>query len=565
MFLALFNSEQPHQTHMTIPSTTHNGDKVEEVLGAFLSSPPDGTPSEVIEAFGRLVRTEDGVLPPSVFLEAVDQSPIAISITDLKANILYVNHSFEQLTGYGQDELIGRNQSILSYKVTPMEVYQELWVSISQQKSWNGVLINRRKNGERYLADLTVAPVLGKDAKTHYYLALHRDVTEMHELERKVLNQKVLIESVVDAAPVVIALLDSNGEVLLDNHAYKKLLGDMRGKEPAAVFIQHLAAVIDSEKQRQCDKRRGFVNQEVELKFDHDLSPRWFSCSGVWVNESYPGADFYFSGNENCGLLLVANEITAQKKHLEQIKTNALRALMAEQQLVHGMRETLSGAIYQCQAPLNTASAAVAMMERRGEANGNPAHAALVEIIQSGETVLNNLQEALPHETIEANSPINLNDVIRDVVNVSIQRLLTHSVVVDWEPESNLPNMIGKHYALRSLFKQLLDNAIDALNEPDCQRREISIMTRLLDGQVEVVLRDTGPGIADHMRLTVFEPFFSGWRNARSRPGMGLTIALEIVHQHNGELFIDPNYRGGCEVHIRLPLNNFAASQRTDQ
>jgi len=476
-----------------------------------------------------------------------------------------VNHAFEQLTGYPQNELIGRNQSILSYKVTPIEVYQDLWQSLSRQQSWNGVLINRRKNGERYLADLTVAPVLGADADTRYYLALHRDVTEMHELERKVLNQKVLIESVVDAAPVVIALLDGDGNVLLDNHAYKKLMGDMRGGEPAHVFIQQLADVIDSEKQRDCKKRRGFVNHEVELKFDSYLSSRWFTCSGVWVNESYPGADFYFSGNENCGLLLVANEITAQKKHLEQIRTNALRALMAEQQLVHGMRETLSGAIYQCQAPLNTASAAVAMMERRGETAGNPAHGALVEIIQSGATVLDTLKEALPPETVEADIPINLNDVIKDVVDVSIQRLLSHSVVVDWEPESELPNVIGRHYALRSLLKQLLDNAIDALNEPDCSRREISVTTRSLDGQVEVVLRDSGPGIADNMRLIVFEPFFSGWRNVRARPGMGLTIALEIVHQHGGELFFDPNYRNGCAVHLRLPLNNAAAMQRAAQ
>jgi nitrogen fixation negative regulator NifL len=544
---------------------THSKDKVEEALSAFLSSPPAGIPEQVIEAFGRIVRTRDGVLPPSVFFETVEQSAVATSITDIHANILYVNRAFEQLTGYSQQELIGRNQSILSYKVTPVEVYKGLWDCLKQKQSWNGVLVNRRKDGERYLADLTVAPVQGNDGETHYYLALHRDVTEVHELERKVRDQKVLIESVVDAAPVVMALLNSNGEVLLDNHAYKKLLGDMRGSEPADVFIANLQDVIAKDNRLPCHRRSAFTNQEVEFRFDNNPGSRWFSCSGVWVNESYPGADYYFSGDEDCGLLLVANEITTQKKHQEQIRTNALRALMAEQQLVHGMRETLSGAIYQFQGPLNTASAVVAMMERRENASANPAHGALVDIIESGEKVLNSLREALPPETIEAASPINMNEVIKDVIDVSIQRLLEKSVLVDWNPEPDLPNIVGRYYALRSLFKQLLDNAIDALDEPGCSRREIAITTRALDDQVEILLRDTGPGVADAARLTVFEPFYSGWQHVRARPGMGLTIALEIVRQHGGEIHIETHNTGGCTVHLYLPLNPSAELLRSEK
>lgn len=529
---------------------------MEKVLGAFISSPPAGTPSEVIEAFGRLVKTDGGVLPPSVFLQAVEQSPVAISITDLNADILFVNQAFERLTGYTDGELVGCNQSLLSYKVTPPEVYEDLWETLKQQQSWNGVLVNKRKDGERYLADLTVAPVLGAEGRACYYLALHRDVTEVHDLARRVRNQKVLIESVVDAAPVVIALLNTEGKVLLDNHAYKKLMGDMRGDEPADRFLEKLSAVLEDDLKRRSSKRTGFVNHEVKLEFEHNLTSRWFSCSGVWVNETYPGADFYFSGDKDCGLLLVANEITKQKKQQEQMKTNATRALMAEQQLVHAMRETLSGAIYQCQAPLNTASAVVAMMERRGDSDDNPAVNALAEIIKSGGAVLSSLHEALPAESVEASIPVNLNEVIKDVIDVSIQSLLAHSVVVNWEPEQDLPNVIGKQYALRSLFKQLLDNAVDALNEPQCGYREVGIATRSMDGQVEVVIRDTGPGIAHDKRLSVFEPFYSDWENTKFRPGMGLTIALEIVRQHAGEIFIDSSIPSGCAIHVCLPVNN---------
>jgi len=71
-----------------------------EALSAFFKSPPDGIPGELIEAFGRRVTTSDGVLPPRVFLEVVEQSPVAISITDTRANFVYVNKTFYQAQPY---------------------------------------------------------------------------------------------------------------------------------------------------------------------------------------------------------------------------------------------------------------------------------------------------------------------------------------------------------------------------------------------------------------------------------------------------------------------------------
>ena len=55
-----------------------------------------------------------GLLNNEVFVKAVESCPVAISITDLKANILYANEAFHYVTGYAGHELIGRNESILS-------------------------------------------------------------------------------------------------------------------------------------------------------------------------------------------------------------------------------------------------------------------------------------------------------------------------------------------------------------------------------------------------------------------------------------------------------------------
>ena len=125
---------------------------VSDVLGEFLKSPPDGTPAEVIEAFDVFRGSSDQPLAPHLFYEIVEQAPVAVSITDSWANILYANAAFEALTGYQQQDVLGKNESILSNQATPSEVYKSLWKTISDRRSWSGTLVNRRKNGDAYLA-----------------------------------------------------------------------------------------------------------------------------------------------------------------------------------------------------------------------------------------------------------------------------------------------------------------------------------------------------------------------------------------------------------------------------
>ena len=69
---------------------------------------------------------------------------------------------------------------------------------------------------------------------------MHRDITELHRLERMVRNQKEVIESVVDAAPIAFALLDRHGRVLHHNREYTRLKHDLRQDEPAHSLLDGL-------------------------------------------------------------------------------------------------------------------------------------------------------------------------------------------------------------------------------------------------------------------------------------------------------------------------------------
>lgn len=536
---------------MVRPKVTANPGILIDAISSFLDSMPEDTPAEIIELFGALGSNE--YLPPKLFLETVKQAPIAISITDPGASILFVNEAFERLTGYSGAEIIGQNESILSSKSTPAEVYQDLWVTIQSRKVWKGMLVNHGKNKEEYLAELTISPVLNPQGEILYFLGMHRDITEVHQLEQRLRFQKNLTEAALNVAPMVVAMLDSNRHVLMDNQAYKALMGDFRGVEPAIFILEALEKQIGESFQQTCKAGKGFTNIDVRLDPPGSTEPRWFICSGVHIEELDDTAHNYFSGPDRsrCYLLLIANEVTSSRKRINEARMNMIRANMTEQQMVQTMREAISGAIYKLQVPLNVIRASLAIP---GENSGSLFNS-LRHALESGEDAMDSLHAALPNPTLEQKSQINTNEILHEVLKLSTDTLLSSGIVVDWRPAMVLPTVEGRANALRGLFKYLIDNSILAVNENGQAFREIRIQTGVDDNEILVQIMDNGPGISEAHRLKVFEPFYSGWNQSGNHSGMGLTMAQEVVFNHGGSIEIDADFIGGCRVFVRLPFN----------
>ena len=78
----------------------------------------------------------DAPLPPEAFSQTVNQADLAISITDRRANILFANQAFTRVTGYGDQEIIGQNESVLSNHTTPPEIYRDMWEHLTTHRSW---------------------------------------------------------------------------------------------------------------------------------------------------------------------------------------------------------------------------------------------------------------------------------------------------------------------------------------------------------------------------------------------------------------------------------------------
>lgn len=113
-------------------------------------------------------------------------SAAIVSETDLAGNITFANDRFCELSKYAWDELVGMNHRMLKSGHQPDSIFRELWETISQGKTWKGVIKNKAKDGGFYWVDSTITPVLdavtGKPVK---YVAIRFDITALKNYEQE--------------------------------------------------------------------------------------------------------------------------------------------------------------------------------------------------------------------------------------------------------------------------------------------------------------------------------------------------------------------------------------------
>lgn len=117
---------------------------------------------------------------------AVEQSPNSIVITNLDAEIEYVNPAFTAASGYTLEEAIGKNPRILQSGKIPKETYDEMWATLTQGKAWRGELINRSKQGNEYIERTVIYPVRNEDGMVTHYLSHKENITAQKLTEQRI-------------------------------------------------------------------------------------------------------------------------------------------------------------------------------------------------------------------------------------------------------------------------------------------------------------------------------------------------------------------------------------------
>jgi diguanylate cyclase (GGDEF)-like protein/PAS domain S-box-containing protein len=128
---------------------------------------------------GLLKRSEQCMqaLQQQDFRALVDNHPKAIMLATREPRILYVNEKFRSVTGYRSDEVLGQPPSVLSSGFHSREFYQSMWRAIGHKGRWEGLVWNRRKNGETYPQWLMIYPVEHENHR--FYAGVFMDVGDM--------------------------------------------------------------------------------------------------------------------------------------------------------------------------------------------------------------------------------------------------------------------------------------------------------------------------------------------------------------------------------------------------
>lgn len=120
-------------------------------------------------------------LAASVFTNAKE----GIVITDLGGNILDVNTTFVDITGYERDEVIGRNPRLLRSDKHEPYFYAQMWRSLIKEGFWSGEIWNIKKSGEAYAAMMTISAVRDNDGNVEHYVSLFNDISLLKEHQRQ--------------------------------------------------------------------------------------------------------------------------------------------------------------------------------------------------------------------------------------------------------------------------------------------------------------------------------------------------------------------------------------------
>ncbi|MDD2698558.1 MAG: diguanylate cyclase [Arcobacteraceae bacterium] len=115
------------------------------------------------------------------YTKLIDKN-IITSSTDLKGNITYVSDAFSEISGYSKEELLGNSHRIVKHPDMSKGVYEELWNTITQDKTWSGEIKNLKKDGGYYWVKASISPIFENDKKVGY-TAIRQDITDKKIIE----------------------------------------------------------------------------------------------------------------------------------------------------------------------------------------------------------------------------------------------------------------------------------------------------------------------------------------------------------------------------------------------
>src|SRR6202040_3807759 len=156
--------------------------------------------------------------------------------------------------------------------------------------------------------------------------------------------------------------------------------------------------------------------------------------------------------------------------------------------------------------------------------------------------------------------PIDVNTIVERTLQLQDHSLRRNNVEVDFQPQSDLPAVIGDANQLIQVFLNLISNAEHAIREVR-ETGRIQIRIGRIGGHISVTVQDDGVGVAQEALPKLFDPFYTTKRPGGGT-GLGLSICMSIVREHGGNIEASSLPAGGAAFTVTLPVAEPEAGRR---
>jgi two-component system sensor kinase FixL len=359
------------------------------------------------------------------------------------------------------------------------------------------------------------------------------------ELERR-------LSAIFETAAEGIVVIDRNGCIEVFSRAAEKMFGydasEVIGRNvsilmPSPDRENHDRYIADYRRTRT-QKVIGVGREVFGLRKDGSLFPLYLSVAEVTEDERFVG---------------IVRDLSARKKAEKERKD--LQERLAHAGRIGAMGEIATSIAHEVNQPL-TAIASYAQACRR-MLDGGTEPRELLSIVDKiaeqalrGGLIIHRLREFVRRrETTSELSDIN--DVVRQICELCRVEAEHRRAVIALTLTPGLPPVLIDRVQIQQVVFNLVSNALEAIEAAGMDTREVEIRSSLDEnGDVVVIVSDSGPGLSEEAERKAFEPFFT---TRESGMGMGLPISVTIVEAHGGKLKMARNRSAGVSFSFNLP------------
>ena len=471
-----------------------------------------------------------------------------VIVIDERGSIQLFNAGAENIFGYHEHDVIGRNVSMLmpAPDRDRHDGYIANYLSGCPPKIiGNGREVSgMRRNGEIFPMELTVGEAHTEE--THRFVGLIKDITVRRETEKALQTSELRYRTLFDRAPLGIFTADRNGIFQSLNQILIRMLGYVESElDPDMGCVSMCEDSSVSAAQSMLD----FVRSSTEGSAFERL--HWKTKSGerlvVDVHLTCVGQ------RENQDFII--GHVTDRTREVEA----AAGLQLAQRRIAQAGRLTTLGEMataiaHEINQPLTAISTYAQACRRLLDADDSdpqvirPAFDSIYEqSMRAGEVVRRIRGFVRDRESTRRHEDIN--DIVTSSVDLAAFELRESKVETRLELAPGLPRILVDRIQIQQVCLNLIRNAIDALAEKRSER-EIVLLTSTSEDRIQVSVADNGDGIAEELQPTLFQPFLTTKEHGM---GLGLSISQSIIDTHGGKLAYANAEGGGAIFTFELP------------